>query len=252
MKIEASRFLENNSEKTSENEILKTPEQLQIINLAINTISELVTKYGGVPTPINPEQIHLVPGNYSGAYYPIMQNIYIETDSSVSKLDFLKIRLHELLHFFSYNSFFINQDQTLHKQHRGGLKINRIKKENIFHWLDEAFTEYNAITLFKEIRDSNSLFLEERQFIEKLSAHMSPDKKDSVQSFIRQTPIRFAIRKFHYEDERRDFLELINTICNSCGISETLVFDIFYKAYFTKQLSPLIRLLKAANIKFTN
>lgn len=83
-------------------------------------------------TPITVNQIHLVPREYNRAYYPMVQNIYMEMDSTISNLDFLKLSVHELLHYFSYNSFFVNKNNEPYKQHRGGLKISLLKKKIYF------------------------------------------------------------------------------------------------------------------------
>ncbi len=181
--LELQAMSEKRSEDFKQYELEKTPEDLEIIEKIEKKVDRVVKEYGGDPSPISLENMHVLkPGAISavtdgryafGLYRPMSSEIAVEKWKS--KLLFATVLEHELFHMKSYKSARLTEGSKTIQLYRSGLSMNAKKNpdENAeqeieyFGMLEEAIVDECSIKLGDEI-SHDRIFSEEAKALERL------------------------------------------------------------------------------------
>lgn len=147
-------------------ERMKTPEEVEIISLANEAIDTMKERLGLDAFEIPPNNIHVVPeevwvkiGEKGAAFYNSGKQTIIMREQS-SKLAFVRMIVHEMLHFKSYNALQVTTEGKV-GHYRSGLKVHsRDGKKLYFESLDEAVIEELTKRLVAELKQE-SIFQED-------------------------------------------------------------------------------------------
>jgi hypothetical protein len=236
----------------------KTAEEIQIIGIANEATDELRGQYGLKPRPIPLDNIHIFQNekwdNELSGFFR-MKRQAIAMPGSRSRLNFLEVSLHELVHFKSYNSVQITKDLKSLTDYRCGLLVvSRDGAVDQLKAINEALTEELVIRLFKE-SSKNSLFEQEKKKTEEvMRSNPRAKKKDGSSLFEEDTyyvdkedgsPDIYTY-KFTYGNARRFLRSFMQElyIRNAAGFrSEEDVFQVFARAAMTGNILPLGKLV---------
>ncbi|KKS01474.1 MAG: hypothetical protein UU54_C0004G0022 [Candidatus Yanofskybacteria bacterium GW2011_GWA2_41_22] len=221
-----------------EHEIPKTPEDIEVINLANEATNEIRRKYGFSNFDIPPENIVIVDEPHWGwgeggdnAYFSSTGQI-IATPYSGQNFNFARLMFHEMLHFKSFGSLRVSKDGKTMTEDRSGLQARMHKGKMYFKNLNEAVTETltkNFITgLF---RNKDQRFTKEVQELEQRG--IAPENLGEGMIF-------------GYGQQREALNALVDKIFEKNGDifdSKEEVFGIFVKSIFNNNLLALGKLI---------
>jgi len=257
-------FNEQNFADLEKHEIKKTPEQSQIISLINAAINEIRNKYGLENFDIPPANIHILAKEWwqgkqgSAHYVPRNQGIVI-CEQPVN-IVFMKKVFHEVLHFKSYNSFQItDEDEPKLGEYRVGLTVEtRDKKKMYFRCLNEAVAEELSKRYAKKLFN-NPLFEEERRKTEYIILHhqdavvtgtdeplFDDDTFYAAISKINGGITTIETEGFSYQTEREALETLVEKIFlrhTKEFDSDDEVFEVFAKGMMTGNILPLGKLI---------
>ncbi len=162
----------------SEREIEKTLENLELINLANKSVIEAIKNLGlEVPMVFDPIRVHIIPADFQsrtlennqGQYQTIEDRIIVRKQKD--NLQFYKVMVHELLHAYSWNKFYIKETK---EGFRGGAKrsgYSYSSKENEdemqFQGLTEAIIEdFQREITYHHAEDLTNLTTDDKNVLE--------------------------------------------------------------------------------------
>jgi hypothetical protein len=218
-----------------EYELEKTPEEIQLIELATQSVDALVRKYSdGKCISIPIENIHILKkgatekvtksGN-AGAHSEKLKSILVERQESAAK--FCAILLHELVHAKSYSALQmrLSPEAQLLPYRSGVAVLSRDGRKEYLGKLQEGITEYLTKQLSEQMVSSHlDLFKEERQIS---LDEVKENRKDDVAYLI-------------------TLAENIQNVFSETYSSKEEVIEEFIKAHFTGQLMKIGRLIERA------
>lgn len=247
----------------------KTPDELQLIDLANKITNDLRKKYGLEDFDIPRSNIHVVKKSEwfekkGTAYYESSLQSVILCEQS-TKIEFAEKVFHEMLHFKSYAAMQLTRsDKPEITEYRIGLIVRtRDGKKRYFSSLNEAVTEEivkrYTIEHIKEL--SNDPFLAEEIKQTRETINKYPDiKKNSgeplfdddifyanvVEVLEAERSVVVAAKGFSYREERLALNSLINKLFNKNKENfkdQDEVFEIFEKGMITGNILPIGRLI---------
>lgn len=229
----------------------KTPDEAKIISL-VNDATDTVRKRFGLNTfEIPSDNIHIVPeeiwvkrGEKRAAFYNSGKQAIVMREQS-SRLSFMRMVVHEMLHFKSYNALQITTEEKV-GHYRTGLKVHsRDGKELYFKSLDEAVIEELTKRLVTELAQK-TLFEEDVKRTEEIIKRYPKTKS------IAGTPL-FDEDTFDAEgEEKKSWGASIGRLFGLSGIQKIYTHSFVYPQE-RKMLSILIDKIMERNIgKFTN
>ena len=255
----------------------KTTEEKEAIRQIINFFPEFIGKYGGKPLNISPEVIHIIDESKlsnkdkelikedAGYYRFDIQKIMVLPQES--KLKFLKVIVHELMHLQAFTSLSlkekdiegdvepINAVNRKFMARRIGFGIfDKTNRSRYFRYIDEAVIE----ELTKRF-DSNCFAsipyltneIKERSEFRQAVSEKNKEEADDIQSLVLKQ-MENGMREityygYSYSKERQKLRSLIKEIYEKNKddfSSEEDVFDLFAKATMTGRLLPIARLIE--------
>jgi hypothetical protein len=247
----------------------KTPEELQIIDLANKMTNEIRNKYGLENFDVPAKNIHIIKKEEwprkgkDGFYKSNFQGVAMPEE--VVKLAFANTVFHEMVHFKSYNALQVTKAENPEiDDYRVGLTIKtRDGKKMFFSSLNEAITEEIVKRHFLEnakALSENPLFAQEiKQSREVIREH--PNAKTNLGEPLFDSDTYYAeIKKisddkkvttiltkaFTYAKERWALNTLINKLFerNRKNFKNTdEVFEVFEKGMMTGNILPIGRLV---------
>ena len=176
-------IFEMRSEKMTQYEMKKSPEDLAILQKTESMVNEFVLRYGGEPKMLPLDHIYVLkPGSVfamtegrlaGGIHQPLGLNIGIE--KGTSKLLFASTVAHELFHLKSYKSARVGKSGEDVHLYRSGLSMMDKKnpdektgeEKEYFAMLEEAIVVECTKKLLDEI-GKDSLFSEEAEAVKKI------------------------------------------------------------------------------------
>ena len=231
-------FEEKKLREIKEHEIPKTPDDIEVINLANKATNEIRRKYGFSDFDIPPENIVIVDEPHWGwgdggdnAYFSSTGQI-IATPYSGQNFNFARLMFHEMLHFKSFGSLRVSKDGRTMTEDRSGLQARTRKGKMYFKNLNEAVTE----TLTKDFitglfRNMDQRFAKEVQELE---------QRGIVPENLGEGMI------FGYEQQRKALNTLVDKIFEKNSDifdSREEVFGIFIKSMFSSNLLAVGKLI---------
>ncbi len=169
LEISDEKFSHNeNNEFFEGKEKEKSLEELQMIEMAADSLDQLRFKYGLDPIEVPPENIHVVFENsfkekmkeIDGIFNAKEQGMIVEEKST--RVEFMALVTHEMTHFKSYAALQVPQNSTNVENYRLGLRVvDRNNKNKYFRALNEGITEEITKRICFEKFLTNSLFAEE-------------------------------------------------------------------------------------------
>lgn len=270
-------------EELKDKEREKTREELQIISLANEATNELRKKYGLADFDIPAKNIHIIKEEKwpetgkSAVYKPEFQAIGIRESSTRegnSKMQFLDIMVHEMIHFKSYQALQVTKsDDPKLRDYRSGLIVyTRDGERGYFTGLDEAVTEEItkklAAKLFsrplfkKELEQTQKIILKYPRAVNLEGEPLFDDDtyyaeaetkgawKDAAGRIfgLAESKKKILTNKFVYKEEREILNVLINKIFekNKDKFKDREeVFEVFAKGLMTGNILPMARLIEA-------
>ncbi|TAK95620.1 hypothetical protein EPO05_03615 [Patescibacteria group bacterium] len=238
----------------------KTPEDLQIIDLANQVTNGLRREYGLGNFDIPSQNIHIInkedwPNDKEGAFFtPMLQTI--GAVEQPSRLVLMKNIIHEMLHFKSYGALqFVHGDEARVDQYRGGLTVHTRDGENVYFTdLDEAVTEELTRQLLKQVA-GDSLLVQEIKETQRVMRE-NPDAitgtgellfgEETYYAEIDNQSEVITTESFTRTKERAILNTLMNKILEFNGQEfkdREAVFAVFVKAMLTGNILPLGRLI---------
>lgn len=168
-------FEEKKLREIKEHEIPKTPEDIEVINLANEATNAIRRKYGFSVFDVPPENIVIVDEPYwdwgeggERARFSSAGQI-IATPYSGQNFHFAGIMFHEMLHFKSFGSLRVSKDGKTIAQDRFGLEARTRKGKMYFKNLNEAVIETLAKDFVTSLfRNKDPRFSKEIQELEQL------------------------------------------------------------------------------------
>jgi hypothetical protein len=149
----------------------KTPEEVEVINLANQCTNEVRRKYGLEKFDIPAQNVHIIKkekwpdsdNDSDAVYVSMLQAIGIKEHSS--KFVLMKRAIHEMLHFKSYNAMqVVDGGDGYVDEYRVGLSVHsRDGSRMYFRNLDEAVTEEMTKLLMKEFIEHPLFVAETKQ-----------------------------------------------------------------------------------------
>lgn len=257
------RFGNQDYEELKDKEREKTPKELQIINLANQLTNEIRQKYGLPVFDVPPENIHVIKKDEwlskrsDGAYRQWLQ--YIVLKERPAGIGFMKIVVHEMLHFKSYNALqVVDSDDDIIGCYRTGLTVGmRDGKDGFFRNLDEAVVEEMTKNILIKLTN-NPLFAEEvRQTREIMNKY--PDAKKNNGKYLFDSDTFYAkvengsnkinTANFTKKEERKILSILIDKLFKRNKEefkSREDIFEIFSRAMMTGNIIPIGKLIDHA------
>lgn len=272
LEIAAERFGAQEFEDIEGKEREKTAEEIEIISLVNEATNKLREKYGLAAFDIPPKIFHVIKKeewwrkeDAGGFYHSPAQTVMMEEEEI--KLKFMRIVLHEMLHFKSYNAWQAAEGASA-TSYRVGLVIHKIgERGQYFNNLNEAVTEELAKRLFGGIAD-HPIFEQERRQTKKIIGRTERIETEG-RDFIPKDDIVYARREggktwkeklkdfftgkkeffftFSYGRERAVLNALIDKLFekNQDKFKEREeVFNLFVTGYMTGNIMPLGRLIE--------
>lgn len=162
----------------SEKEIEKTFENKELIDLANKSVLEAIKNLGlDVPVAFDSVRVHIIPADFQsrtledsqGQYQSVEDRIVVRKQKN--NLQFFKVMVHELLHAYSWNKFYIKETE---EGFRGGTKRSGYaysSKENQdeiqFQGLTEAIIEdFQREITYKHAEELTGLTTDEKSILE--------------------------------------------------------------------------------------
>lgn len=256
----------------------KSPEELEIIDLANKATNELRQKYGLEDFDIPARNIHVVkdkdwPDDEKGnAFYTPMSQAVIAREAP-SKIAFLKKIYHEMLHFKSYNALqMITDEKSELDTYRTGLTVTtRDGSQTYFTNLNEAVTEemtkrftsqlFGNPLFEDETKQTNDvisdysgavtytgepLFTEDTYYAEVQDTKTWKDALGRIFG-TQKKRIKLSTEAFTYKPEREILNTLIDKIFERNGEyfeDKEEVFEVFAEAMMTGNILPIGRLVE--------
>ncbi len=162
----------------SEKEIEKTLENRELIDLANKSVLEAIKNLGlEVPAVFDPIRVHIIPADFQsrtlennqGQYQTIEDQIVVKKQKD--NLQFFKVMVHELLHAYSWNKFYIKETG---EGFRGGAKrsgysySSKEKEDEMqFQGLTEAIIEdFQREITYHHAEDLTDLTVDDKSVLE--------------------------------------------------------------------------------------
>lgn len=282
LKLKAEVFDDQVFKEFEGKEREKTPEEVQIIEVANDLTNEVRRRYGLDNFDVPPDNIHVIPADKwmwekttDGLYNARLQGVAMQEDVD-SRVSMLATVVHEMLHFKSYNALQVasGEESRMHQSYRVGfMTFSRDGKEKYFTELNEAITEELSKRLvLSSIPDlrRNSLFAGEINQTEKIyqkypeaksksgmplftadtlyaEAAIPADWKEIFQYMIGKRSPDITVKKHSYRRQRKMLNSLMDKIWNKHKDEfkdQEAVFDVFARSYMTGNLLPIGRLIE--------
>lgn len=247
----------------------KTPEELEIIELANEEINKLLRKFDLKEFNIPAKNIHIVPADkwpegeeYKNTYKPLLQAITIKGEpfNTTMALE----TFHEMLHFKSYASVQLKDEAEKLEEYRHGLTIQSRTpdKKTYFDNLNEGLTEELSIRFIRSL-DNHPLFKDEIAETKRIIKEYPEATKDkgtaplftedtylvtiaSKEETEKRIEIHFNAKSFHRKQERRILNILIDKLLERNKDkfkNRDEILDIFTNAMLSGNIIPLGRLI---------
>lgn len=219
-----------------------------LVDSTVNIVRECARMYGGnADIDLKETQLHFVPeeSKHPGQANPNSQNILIASGENV--IDKAKVLLHEILHHFSWQSFYVDESGKS-KTHRLGVRIRRKDGSELFDDHNEAITETLAIRLLPTLAEAVPELAEalrvQQSLVERLDRERFETKIPEIQSVTKVNGTgTYRIRYHAYQNERARFNELVTATMEQMGIGRNEAEERIFRAYFSHDLRPLVRSL---------
>lgn len=191
-------FFEGEYRKLADNQIEKSPEDLEILKATESMVDEIVTEYGGTPKAVLDRQIYLLkPGGteeatdgkfLGGVCSPFSLKIGVDRDPS--DLLFACNAAHELFHLKSYKSARVGETLDDVELYRSGLSLignkESDKGKEYFKNLEEAVVAECAKKFYQKA-ENNILFKDDIEALKKIG--------DLLTSFCRDRGVSEEIKE---------------------------------------------------------
>lgn len=178
LEIHLRRKQYRSKDPVSEKEIEKTLENKELIDLANKSVLEAIKNLGlDVPVNFDPVRVHIIPADFEsrmlennqGQYQSVEDRIIVRKQKD--NLQFFKVMVHELLHAYSWNKFYIKETE---EGFRGGTKRSGYaysSKENQdeiqFQGLTEAIIEdFQREITYKHAEELTNFTADEKSILE--------------------------------------------------------------------------------------
>ncbi|MEA3272812.1 MAG: hypothetical protein U9P90_04065 [Patescibacteria group bacterium] len=252
-------------EELKEREREKTPEELQIIDIANDATNKLREYFGLEDFDIPADNIHVIkekvwensPYKNKAAIFALEKQSVVMREISV-KLVLLTKLIHEMIHFKSYHVLQEEKETEKISQYRMGLVCQtRDGKTEYLRNLNEAVTEIATIHLMKKVAEANPIFdFEIKQTQEVIARYKNARKRDGENLFTEDTyyaevlpekKVKIMVEDFISKEQRKNLNLLIDKLFEQNPDkfdSRDEVFDIFVKAMLDGNILPLGRLLE--------
>lgn len=272
----AERFNNQTFENLKGKEREKTKEELQVIALANELTNNLRSQYGLQNFDIPPQNIHVISeeaweesGEQGSAFYASSRQA-VAIREQPANIVFMKMAVHELLHFKSYGALQIPVEQNKVDAYRLGLIVyTRDGKSEYFRNLNEAVTEELTKRLLATVQN-HSLFraeIERSRTIRDQYTHVKGKNGPLFNSDTFYTEVegkkfwgeaigrmfefpeptkKISVERFSYAPERKNFNLLIDKLFerNKEQFSNRdEVFEVFAKGMMTGNLLEIGRLV---------
>jgi hypothetical protein len=229
-----------------------TPEEEKGLVAAANLIQEFRSNYTDQKPPqFSTEQFHLLISNEKGvgSLCPESQNIVVTDDEDRDSLDFAKTSLHELAHYYSQQSFFVDEVTNEKRQHRVGLKVTRDENKEIkdWGWLNEAVTEKIAMQLLPSLIQNFPELLEiEQKKIDVLRTLNRKSDEKNIQNIRAENTADggkvYRLRKYSYPRERERLDQLLTEYSFKKNKPVEEIWEMILQSYFGKSLRNIVEL----------
>lgn len=208
------------------NEVEKTPEQIEVINLVNKASDNFLSSLGLPAFTVPPENIHVVKefendGDLGGRFFADQQLAVVAEGRNL--IEFANFVTHELLHFKSYGVMQLTPGQeTLDFQYRGGFSAHsRDSQQPFFRTVDEALTELATQRVLEGLKkEKPSVLAKEIQVTEFLSQPIPPHERERflfVESLPPDHPMRengktLQTHEYHYPEDRASLDMLVEKL----------------------------------------
>ena len=177
---ELEQVFEEKPEDFSEYEIEKTAEDKELIDAVIATVDDMVRSYGGDPTLVSPEKIHLLKPDsveaitegelFGGIHRPL--NLTIGVEKTNSRFLLASVIAHELFHAKSYKAARVGESGEDVRLYRSGMSMIDRKdpdakageEKEYFKKMEEAIVT-ECVRRFLEKISEQALFREEAKAV---------------------------------------------------------------------------------------
>jgi len=142
----------NNQEEFDAFDVKKTSFEIELIRKINDGMVEFIARYGGVPIKINLENVHIVDRSKmpstlqlkylttTGFFTPQAQAICIFSDLRMDKNKLIKVLVHEMMHFNSFQSIVTRDGEST--MNRVGATIYSSKNNKVlFYDIDESIID---------------------------------------------------------------------------------------------------------------
>jgi len=255
----------------------KTPQEKEALRMLLNYMIEFVESYGGEAFEIPLENIHLIDpeklswyskrllagkkesGETEGRYCSFGQFLYALVSKEKSRLRVFQNISHELLHFFSFQSFRYLSEGKLEPRRVGiGMACGKEElKRDYFHRLNDGLTEM-LVQRFDQRYFSLIPYLKkdlkERERMKERILKDYPQDRERIEEIASVSTTRLpsgmyktVIENYGYPKEREELKRIISKIYSTnrerfSSIEE--VFTLFAKAYFQGPILEIARLIE--------
>jgi hypothetical protein len=178
LEIHLRRKQYRSKDPISEREIEKTLENKELIDLANKSVLEAIKSLGlEVPVAFDPIRVHIIPADFQsrtlennqGQYQTVEDRIVVRKQKD--NLQFFKVMVHELLHAYSWNKFYVKETE---EGFRGGAKRSGYsypskenKEEMQFQGLTEAIIEdFQREITYHHAEDLTNLIADDKNVLE--------------------------------------------------------------------------------------
>jgi len=232
-----------------DNELKKTPAQLEICRLMNVLTNTLLERHGLKPLDVPPENMHIFGNNLSldgseigGIFLPPDQLTIVREGRSL--IEFADFVAHELIHFKSFGAVQVPSGaDDLDFEYRSGFSAHsRDGKRSFFHAIDEALTEQLSKGLVESLKTSgNSLLADEVEEMQRVLAEYGQNPEFATDVMTARYledghPMkgRYNVMATHYiyQEERAILNSLIDKIFSKNSgrfTTKEEVFDLFAK-----------------------
>jgi len=270
----AERF-ESQPEKLSERE--KTPEELEMIDLANKASDMLRRKYGLEDFYVPPKNVHAITDpewfkkRHSEGFYHHSGAQAIFISSSRSKIAEMSRLFHEMLHFKSYNAMQLVEKGDSRKlmMYRGGLSVQPMdmEKGRLFRNLNEGMTE-ELTKRNMRVLIHHPLFKDELLHMQDVGRRIPPDSPmlddndiyyayatsrqqvgmiENNEEKTREGKSYVLTEKFGYPRQRKALNILVDKLFEKNKDkfkNREEVFEIFARGYMTGNIMPIGRMIE--------
>jgi hypothetical protein len=241
----------------------KTPEEKELIEIIINKLKEFLTEYGVLLLDLKEDHVHMIDkskmsletleyvekhfkdSNKVAYFHKKPQQEVIILDWQIkSPLELANTLVHEFIHFLSFNSVKVKDENTDDFiEHRTGLTVESSKGEKAVYFkeINEAITEELTERFMSNLKEIYFLAQEYEQVIEAREKLSNPyissvfskeNKAEYISSYEKPRKNLNALIKQIYERRKDEF------------VSEEEVFKVFVKAAMTGEVKELAFLIE--------